>query len=183
MVGIYTHRTGSICPPRGVYIFISQVKVGGTWAGQNRASVESNYSKKKGKLYTSAFRSAFSPKHWWKGAFWRNWRLKAVFYVLYLVGDLAVTSRRLEELKDMVRLTSVLLWLITAPEWIFFLGIWLWLNQIPPIFRLSQDICITPLEFTGDPISTAPLFYSELNFQKRKTLIKQLIISVLFESR
>ena len=63
MVDLYVHRAGSIYPPSGVYRSISRVKVGGTWAGQNRASVESNYSKKKGKLYTFAFRGAFSPKH------------------------------------------------------------------------------------------------------------------------
>ena len=32
-------------------------------------------------------------------------------------------------------------------------------------------------------VTLTRFFYSELNFQKRKTLIKQLIISVLFESR
>ena len=62
----------------------------------NRASVESNYSKKKVKLYTFAFRGDFSQKHRWKGTFLKNWKLKAVFYFLYLVGDLAVTSRRLD---------------------------------------------------------------------------------------
>lgn len=116
--GIYIHHPGKSGWHAGWGLLTCGLEIIGTWAGQNRASilmkqslylseteasfcynrasVESNYSKKKVKLYTFAFRGDFSQKHRWKGTFLKNWKLKAVFYFLYLVGDLAVTSRRLD---------------------------------------------------------------------------------------
>ena len=115
VVGIYTHRVGSICSTSGGYRFITRVKVDGTWTqgclpvgwnlsgrGLNRTEPLSWWnrgsvlmkcklrfaktepllqvdiaSKEELKLYTFAFRFAFRQNLRWKGAFLKNWKLKA----------------------------------------------------------------------------------------------------------